>query len=219
VVSGLVPTPGAQDAQREHDILVVNQLCAAGLLTELDGNELQRIQRNLRGEGVTRTLHLAFLYYDVAGDAEGSLRRRRTDRFFGYDEGERLTALQLLGRLAEVNPELDGMQLEQIGDDGPLVVRCGDHVAGVVDDQDDDADTGEIDLSRGDAPTVTVRGLVNAVNRLLDRIGIRERLVALRSDGRREMYLAVTLATAMTLCREDLLEEEDPEELLEHAGW
>jgi hypothetical protein len=209
------------------DLVLVNQLSAARLLAELDGPELRAICEALAGEGPARLLDLVERYYGAAGDADASLRRRRAERYFACRSSEAVTARELVKRLNAINPELlgsegrPGVKLEKIGgDDGALVLRWGDHFAGIEDDEED-LDTGEIDLSHLDpkTPTVTVRGLVHAINRLLDRADVRDRMIALRSDGEREVYVGLSLADAMTLCREDLLDEDDPEELMEQAGW
>jgi hypothetical protein len=209
------------------DLVLVNQLSAARLLAELDGPQLRTICEALEGDGPARLLDLVERYYSAAGDKDASLRRRRAERYFACRSSDEVTARELVKRLNEINPELNGaegrpgVKLEKIGgDDGALVLRWGDHFAGIEDDEEE-LDTGEIDLSHLDpkTPTVTVRGLVHAINRLLDRADVRDRMIALRSDDDREVYVGLSLADAMTLCREELLDEDDPEELMEQAGW
>jgi hypothetical protein len=219
--------PGSGSFPTHADLVLVNQLSASRLLTELDGPELRAICEALGGDGPGRVLDLVERYYAASGDADASLRRRRGERYFACRSSEAVTARELVKRLNAINPELTGpdgrpgVKLEKIGgDDGALVLRWGDHFAGIEDDEEE-LDTGEIDLRDLDphSQTVTVRGLVHAINRLLDRAEIRDRMIALRSDGEREVYVGLSLADAMTLCREDLLDEDDPEELMEQAGW
>ena len=125
-------------------------------------------------------------------------------------------------RLGAITPELGPDTLERIGsDDGPLVLRAGEHLAAVTDpEEEEELDTGPIDLSElEESATITVRGLVRAVNILLDRFGVRERLVPLPSDGRREAYGALPVAEAMTLCRAGALDVTNAERLFDLAAW
>jgi hypothetical protein len=66
---------------------------------------------------------------------------------------------------------------------------------------------------------VTVRGLVRGVNVLLGRRDVRERLVPLRSDVMREVYVALPLTEAIDLARSGWLEEESAEDVMELGGW
>lgn len=209
---------------RAEDLLFVNELSAAGLLDELHGEELRDITVKL-GEvtGVQRRVDLLELYYfHATGNPIAARRRRMDDRFFMHREQDQgATAGALVERLAELAPEIPEVRLERIGDGptDPLILRSGEHVAGVLDDYDEDLDTGEIDLREIEGPSISVRGLVRALNILLDRHEVRERLVELRSDDEREVYVATTLAQAMAFCKASILEEETPEEVMELAGW
>lgn len=207
-----------------EDLIFVNELCAAGLLGDLRAEELAYIAEKL-GEvtGVQRRIDLLELYYYHArGDAGAARARRLNDRFFMHrEEDAAATARVLVQRLAELAPELPEVQLERIGDDptDPLVLRSGEHFAAVVDDYEEAMDTGEVDLREIEGPSVGVRGLVQALNVLLDRHGVRERLVELRCDDERECYLATTMANAMNLCKSGYLAEETLEELMELCAW
>ena len=66
---------------------------------------------------------------------------------------------------------------------------------------------------------VTVRGLVRGVNVLLGRRDVRERLIPLRSDVMREVYVALPLTEAIELARAGWLEEENAEDVMELGGW
>ena len=209
---------------RAEDLLFVNELSAAGLMEELDASELSTITEKLGTvEGAQRKVDLLELYYYFAGgDMDVARRRRIHDRFFLHrDEDEGVSARGLVARLRELAPELPEVKLERIGEaiNDPLVLRSGEHFAAVVDDYEEDMDTGDIDLRELEGPSISVRGLVRALNILLDRHGVRDRLVPLVADEDREPYIATTIANAMNLCKAGLLEEETAEELLELCAW
>ena len=124
-----------------------------------------------------------------------------------------------------LTPELGTVELDRIGGgDGPLVLKAGEHFSAVLDDYDEETDTEEYDLSeaaqhqRG-VTMVTVRGLVRALNVLLDRHDVRERLVSLRGDDEREVYVALGVAEAAQLARAGFLEDENAEDMMELAAW
>jgi hypothetical protein len=123
-----------------------------------------------------------------------------------------------------VAPELARLRFERIGtDDGPLVLRIGEHIC-AVDEGEDDDDVGpgeeqDVDLSALDGASVTVRNLVRAANVLLDREGVERRFILLRCDGRREAFCGLDLNRAMELCSLGLLEEKSASRLLEFGGW
>ncbi len=209
---------------RAEDLLFVNELCAAGLMEDLHADELSYVTEKLGDvQGVQRRVDLLELYYYHArGNPVVARGRRMNDRFFMHrEEDQAATAKVLVERLADLAPELPEVRLERIGDaiTDPLVLRSGEHFAAVVDEYEEDMDTGEIDLREIDGLSVCVRGLVRALNILLDRHGVRERLVEIRSDDERELYLATTLANAMNLRKSGYLEEETPEEVMELAAW
>jgi hypothetical protein len=188
----------------------VEALRRVGLLGELDGDELLRIAHEVE-EPVPerRRLDLLELYYEAAGDLPVADRRRKADRFFLPRAGEVTTAKELVARLAELFPELGEVHLERASTGGPVVLRAGVALAPLVDDEGRDA---------GDR-TVSLRALVRAANVLAAEAGIRERLVGLRSDGRREPYVGLGLAEAVELARAGHLEETESERLLELASW
>ena len=209
---------------RAEDLIFVNELSAAGLMDELHGEELRDITVKLGDvTGVQRKVDLLELYYfHASGNPIAGRRRRMDDRFFMHrEEDGAATAGVIVERLAELAPEIPEVRLERIGDapTDPLILRSGDHFAGVLDDYDEELDTGEIDIREIDGPSISVRGLVRALNILLDRHDVRERLVELRSDDEREVYVATTLAHAMAFCKAGILEEETPEEVMELAAW
>lgn len=209
---------------KPEDLLFVNELSAAGLMDELQAAELGDIAEKLGDvEGVRRRVDLLELYYYYAqGNPIAARRRRMNDRFFMHrEEDGTATANVLVERLAELAPELPEVNLERIGDSitDPLVLRSGEHFSAVVDDYEEDMDTDEIDLRELDGASISVRGLVRALNILLDRHDVRERLVEMRSDDEREAYLATTVANAVNLCKAGYLEEETVEDVMELAGW
>jgi len=197
----------------EEDRLFFTALSEAGVLEEL-GDTLRLVLSEQAGVGDEdkRRLDLVELYYAASHDEETSKRRRLQDRFFAHHDDEATSAKMLVASLHEVLPELEGVHLARIGgDDGPLVLRSGELFAAVADELEGDDDEG--------AEDITVRGLVHAMNVLLDRVGVRERLVALPGDGQREVYVGLPLASAMVLCRDGLLDADDPEELMDAAAW
>jgi hypothetical protein len=231
------PVPAATTLG-EDDLAFVSELRDAGLVLDLVGPELARIARTIDPapaitdsiEGLAHRIDLLEAYYAANGEAAIAKARRLGDRFFCQREGDPITTTTLLASLAELAPELGEIALERIGGgaEGPLVLRAGEHFAALLDDYEEHLDTGEVDLREVDAAEreglagtmmVTVRGLVRAVNVLLDRNGVRERLVPLRSDPPREVYVAVPLTEAIELARLGHLEEDSPEEVMELCSW
>jgi hypothetical protein len=193
----------------------------------LDEDELLRIATSIPdAEGLARRIDLLEAYYGAGGNLALAHTRSRRDRFLLQRESEPVTTTVLLAQLEDVAPELGEIVLERIGagHDGPLVLRAGEHIVALVDDDEDMLDPDEIDLKELEASeeaitTITLRGLVRAVNVLLDRHGVRERMVALLSDDTREVYLATTVTEAVELTRGGWLEDEDIEDVMELGGW
>jgi hypothetical protein len=197
-----------------------------GAMSELDGEELLRVASEVEASDEdSRRVDLLDVYYVAGGNDETSKRRRLADRFFLQRVGEPATAASLVERLAELTPELKGVKLERIGGaDGPLVLRAGDHVAAVLDDYEEETDTDQYNASEAEArkrgvPMVTVRGLVRAINVLLDRHNVRERLMALRGDDEREIYVAMGVAEAVLLAKAGHLEDDDTEDIMDLGAW
>jgi hypothetical protein len=210
----------------EGDVGYLEALKQAGLLGELDEEELLRVASEVEeSDAERRRVELLELYYQAAGDSSAAERRRLGDRFFLQRVGEPATAASLVERLVGLTPELANVELERIGgDDGPLVLRSGEHFSAVLDDYEEEIDTDQFDVGEAEArkngvPMVTVRGLVRALNVLLDRNGVRERLVSLRGDEEREVYVQLGVAEAMQLAKDGYLEDVDAEDVMELAGW
>jgi hypothetical protein len=201
----------------EADRRFLDSLRRAGLLAELDEEELLRIASEVMDpDPESRCVTLLELYYEAGGDAAAAARRQRSDRFFLQRVDEPATATRLVTRLADLTPELGSVTLDRIGgSDGPLVLRAGEHVAGVVDPDEDDAENAEPRR----VPMVTLRGLVRALNVLLDRHGVRTRFVALRGDEAREVYAAVGVSEAVQLARAGCLEDDDAEDVMDLGAW
>ena len=99
---------------------------------------------------------------------------------------------------------------QRIGtDDGPLVLRTGEHFSAVTDEDDEDAEQG----------TVAVRALVRALNVLLAKAGVDKRLVPLVPGDSRELYVGVTEEGAMTLLQGGCTELSAVAALREFASW
>jgi hypothetical protein len=212
------------------DLDFVHALRAAGLLDEFEGEELRRVATSVgkSSSGLARKIDLLECYYGAGGDALRARGRRLRDRFFLQRVDESVTAATVVARLSELAPEVGPIAIERIGagNDAPLVLRAGDYFAALLDDDEESLDTDEIDLreieerrKRGGRRMVTLRGLVRALNMLLDRHGIRERLIALRSDERREVYVATSLGHAIELARGGWLEDEEVEDVMELGAW
>ena len=220
VMSVPPPTPSKSDAA------YVSALREAGVLKDIGDVLLQVLQERLGAshDAFARRLDLIELYYQGGGDEEIGRKRVLEDRFFCHRSDEPISAHGIVRRIAGVTPELTAVRLERIGagdsDDGPLVLRAGDHLAAVEEHDEADLDTDEIDLNElSDVSTISVRALVGAVNVLLDRHDIRERLVLLPTDGGRESFIATGVTEAMLLCKNGFLEETAPESLIEFGGW
>lgn len=210
---------------REHDRAFADAMRGAGLMGELDDDELARLAASGLDdeEGPARRLDLAQGYYAAGGDSEAAARRRAADRFFAHTAEQSGTAAELVARLAALFPELEEVTLERIGgEDGALVLHAGEERAAVVDAYEESLDTDEIDLrdiEGGGVATISVPSLVRALNELLDKHEVRQRLVELRSDGARELYVATGVTKATKLLEAGHLEDEALEELVDFASW
>lgn len=208
----------------EVDVAFVEALRKVGLLAELDSDEFLRLASGVdETDRDCRWVAMLDLYF--SGDEEVAARRRLADGFFLQRLGEPATAAGLVGRLSALFPALRGVSLERIGgDDGPLVLRAGEHFCAVLDETEESLDTDQVDLSELDdtvsgPPMVSVRGLVRSTNVLLDRHGVRERLISLRGDDEREVYVKLGVTEAMALANAGYLEDEDAEDVMELGAW
>lgn len=195
----------------KHDEEFVRLLNAAGLACELDLRQLAALTASLEETRAdSRRMDILELYYRGNGDASVAGRRRRSDRFFMHNAYFSADAHQLVSLLADLNPEIAPIELRQLGaGDGLLVLRAGEHLSAVIDEDDEGAQKG----------TVAVRALVRALNALLAKADVRERLVSLVPDESRELYVGVTEECAMTLLQGGCTELAAPTALREFAGW
>lgn len=200
---------GTAFSKRDEEF--VRLLNAAGLACELDTGQLGTITSELEESRIdARRMDILELYYRGSDDASVASRRRSSDRFFLHNEYFSVTAHQLVASLAKLNPEIAPIQLQRIGgDDGPLVLRTGEHFSAISDDDDE----------RADSTTVAVRALVRALNALLAKAEVSERLVPLVPDESRELYVGVTEQGAMTLLQGGCTELSAVAALREFASW
>lgn len=196
-------------SKRDEDF--VRLLHSAGLACELDTSELSAIAATLEDSRIdSRRMDILEMYYRGTEDASIAARRRKSDRFFLHNDYFSVSAHQLVSYLASLNPEIAPVKLQRIGtDDGPLVLRAGEHFSAVTDEDDEDAELG----------TVAVRALVRALNALLAKTNVSERLVGLVPDSSRELYVGVTQEGAMTLLQGGCTELSAPAALREFASW
>lgn len=204
-----VPDEGAAYSKRDEDF--VRLLHTAGLASELGTDQLALIAATIEESRVdSRRMDILELYYGASDDVSIAVRRRASDRFFIHSAHFSLNAHQLVASLTDLNPEIAPVQLQRIGsDDGPLVLRAGENFSAVTDDDDEASDAG----------TVAVRALVRALNALLAKAGVGERLVPLVPDDTRELYLGVTEEGAMTLLQGGCTELSAVAALREFASW
>lgn len=200
---------GATYSKRDEDF--VRLLNAAGLACELDKRLLGAITSELDESRVeSRRMDILELYYRGNEDPSVASRRRNSDRFFMHHDYFSVTAHQIVSTLAGLNSEVAPVELQRIGaDDGPLVLRAGEHFSAITDEDDDAAEEG----------TVAVRALVRALNALLARAGVDERLVPLVPDEKRELYVGVTEDGAMTLLQGGCTELTAVQALREFGSW
>lgn len=211
--------PPAEDMRLEEqeapyskrDEEFVRLLHAAGLACELDVRQLESIALEIEQSRVdSRRMDILASYYSGDEDPSVGARRRLSDRFFMRNDHVPTTAHQLVSRLANLNPEVGEVALQRIGgDDGPLVLRAGEQFSAVTDEDDEGAEPG----------TVAVRALVRALNGLLAKANVDERLVPLMPDESRELYVGVTEQGAMTLLQGGCTELSAVAALREFAGW
>ncbi len=204
--------PEAQNSSfSKRDEEFVRLLHAAGLACELDVRQLESIALDIEQSRVdSRRMDILASYYRGDEDPSIGARRRLSDRFFMRNDHVPATAHQLVSRLANLNPEVGEVSLQRIGgDEGPLVLRSGEQFSAVTDEDDENAEP----------ETVAVRALVRALNALLAKADVDERLVPLIPDESRELYVGVTEQGAMTLLQGGCTELSAVAALREFAGW
>ena len=200
---------GAPFSKRDEEFMRL--LSSAGIAHELDNDQLSAIASKLQDSRVeSRRIDILERYYQGNDDASIALRRRASDRFFMHNEYFSVTAHQLLASLASLSPEVAPVELQRIGtEEGPLVLRAGENFSAVTDEDDEDGEDG----------TVAVRALVRALNALLGKVGVSERLIPLVPDDSRELYVGVTEDGAMTLLQGGCTELSTAAALREFASW
>lgn len=201
-----LPPPLPEDADADH----FAALRQAGLCADLTEGLLMVLQERVGTKDEdSRRLDLLEHYYDAGGDPSMSDKRWSDDRMVLFRSENGASARTIVSALAHSHPDTGETHLERLGGDGgPLVIRCGEHISAVDDEE----------VSVGGS-SVSVRALVAAFNVVLDRHADPRRLVPLRGDGKREMYVALDLDHAVTLCLAGHLEEMTTSELMSLANW
>lgn len=204
-----VDEDGTTYSKRDEEFVRI--LNSAGLACELDHEQLGQIASELDEERVdSRRMDILERYYRIEDESDAAAKRRATDRFFHHHDEFAVNAHQIVEKLAQLNAEISTMTLQRIGaEDGPLVLRAGEHFSAVTDEEDD----------QGGAGTVAVRALVRALNALLAKASVGERLVPLVPDDVRELYVGVTEEGAMTLLQGGCTEISAVQALREFASW
>ncbi len=198
-------------AQAKRDEAFTRVLNAAGLACELHIGQLARMSVDLtEARTELRRMDILEQYYAGGNDPGVAARRRKSDRFFVHHDATPCSASDIVAMLAGLNPEVAPVQLQRIGNDGgPLVLRAGEHFSVVTDPDDEQA-----------APdTVAVRALIRALNSLLARANVAERLIPLVPDDSRELYVGVTEVGAMTLMQAGCTEHGAVDVLRAFASW
>jgi len=193
---------------------------AASLLSELP--PIGPVRHEGDGDIDCQRLDMLVHYYSADDNSEVAERRRLEDGFFLYQEGDPTNAHGIIAGLTHAFTDVSGVKLERLRpNDLDLVLKHGDFMSAVVDEADEDPDTGEIDLRELEegVSTVSVYSLARALNRLLARLGSRPRVVPLRGDGRREAYVSLSITDALALAKEGLLEIEGVEEVMDFGAW
>ena len=95
-----------------------------------------------------------------------------------------------------------------------------EHLSAVTDDYDEELGEGDIDLRSFElVETVSVRGLVGALNGLLARTDFDRRFLMLVADGKREVYVAVPSAGALSLLHQRVLDHDSEEWLIDYCAF
>lgn len=195
----------------------INRMSA--LMDDMEGT----LDRN-EPTAIRRRLEILELYFSPDSPTLRD-QRRREDRYISRAVGDKDNLLHMLSELSFLYPELAPVTYERVG--GVLLIKAKEHVSAVLDDFEELSDSSEIDMlaiehklkHEGTVSRVTFRGVVRAINVLLDRVGVRERLLPLRSDHKRESYIALGVAEAIEIAREDWLGEQEAEAILNLGGW
>jgi len=200
---------GSGVARRDQEFARILQ--AAGLAAELDAAQLAEITLQVSEDRIdSRRMDILELYYRGNEDPSVASRRRSSDRFFLHHDDFGVSAHQVVRALTEGQGDIPPVELQRIGsEDGPLVLRAGEHFSAITDEEDEGCEAG----------TVAVRSLVRALNALLGKAGVARRLVPLVPDEVRELYVGVTEEGALTLLQAGCTEISAVQALREFASW
>ncbi|MEZ4288674.1 MAG: hypothetical protein R3A47_11170 [Polyangiales bacterium] len=200
------------DSYDELDRSFLRVLRSIGLANDLDETLAAELAADIDATDVDqRRIKVLMRYYRAAGDSERARERMRRDRFFLHRATDRVTAHELVSRLAELTEELPLAKLQRIGsDDGPLVLRAGDDFSAIHDDELDELQSED---------TVAVNGIVQAFNSLIARSNLPFRFLPLLGTDEFEPYVALQRDAMIVMANAGCLERWGLDALNEFALW
>ena len=200
------PTP------EEDDRAFVQSLRDSGLLRDLSESLLDVYFASLDPQEDSDARQIDVLEFYYAGtDPAASARRLEDDHVMFFRDGDVASARTILSKLCAILPDIGDVKLEKIGgDDGALILRRGDVISAIADEEQPEVE---------DVASVSVREIVRSFNGVLSREGVRERFVELAADGTREIYVAVRVAEALMLCNANCLGDDNVDDIMEYAAW
>ncbi|MCA9530287.1 MAG: hypothetical protein KC543_09140 [Myxococcales bacterium] len=200
------PTTQPPATPADSDAAWVAALRQVGLVRDLDPALFSILFGCLDSNSVDiRRIDLLLLYYFGGGrQPSASQRRVAADRTLLC--AAHTSAHSLIRRFGQLSPELPAPHIQRVGTDrGALILRAGHHFSSV-----DDPDIGD--------GTVSARALARAANGLLASARVHRRMIRLRTDGARELYVLLDRGGALELAAAGHLDD-DPGALQQLGHW
>ena len=194
-----------------HDREFVDLLQVVGLASELDTNHLHSVTNDLAETRIdVRRMDILERYYKANGDNRTASQRKRSDRLIVHNASDRVTARALIERMSALVPEVATTELQRIGgQDGPLVLRSGDNLSAITDD----------DIEMSEEGTLSVKSIVRAFNRLIAYTSLSFRFVPLVSDESREIYVALSKEGMLKMVHGGCVERLPMSSIDDFAAW